>query len=65
MSAPLTVSSELQELVARQRAERPELDHAPEVWVQSPKTEGGPPPSRCMRRYVQWHGRAYHLNPVS
>src|SRR5437016_9914033 len=60
MSAPLIASEELQCLVARRRAERPELDHAPEVWAQLPaKTEGGPPPIRCKRRYVQWHCKAY------
>jgi hypothetical protein len=51
-AAPIEISDELQQLVAKQRAVRPELDDAP------------PPPAREKRirsqeRGLQWQGRVY------
>lgn len=56
---PLTASPELVALIARQRRERPELDHAPEYVMPVAAPEPGAKPVRCRRRYMEWHGRAY------
>lgn len=54
----LTASPELQALIARQRKERPHLDHA----VSDPPMPQPRPserPIRCKRRYHEWQGKAY------
>jgi hypothetical protein len=58
-SASVIISAELRELVARQRAERPELDNAPEIPVMPQMVGADRHPVRCKRRYKEWHSRAY------
>jgi hypothetical protein len=52
-------SPELSRLIERQRKERPELDHPPQVFVPHVAQAPGGEPIRCKRRYMEWHGRAY------
>ncbi len=59
MSAPWTASLELQRLVARQRAERPEYDHAPPDGFHGVAAPAAARPIRCKRRFLEWHDRAY------
>jgi hypothetical protein len=61
MSAPFAASPELQRIVARQRRERPGLEHVPlpRLMPQASPAGDGPKPIRCKQRYIQWHGRAY------
>ncbi len=59
MSAPLIASDELQRLVARQRAERPEYDNAPMHLPAMAGASKGGRPIRCKNRNEQWHCEAY------
>jgi hypothetical protein len=60
MSAPFKVSPELQRIVARQRAERPDLDNAPEhISELVANFTTSLKPIRCKRRAIEWHGKAY------
>jgi hypothetical protein len=55
----VTASPELVALIARQRRERPELDHAPDWVMPVAAPSPGAKPVRCKRRYMDWHSKAY------